>query len=99
MKVNVSSQNLIPCMKDRRKTDCAAQSMLGVSGEFLQGFGYALEEQVEYDLFIAKRNRIQFMRERKDIVKIGNGQQISPSSVQPTSLGQSPALWAMAVAA
>ena len=73
MEVNVSPQYLIPCMEDCCKPDCTTQSMLGVSGEFLQGFGYTSEQQVEYDLFVAERYRIQFMRERENIVKIGNG--------------------------
>ena len=53
MEMDVCPQDLVPCMENRSHANFTTQSMLGVPGEFLQSFGYALKQQVEDYFFIA----------------------------------------------
>ena len=87
---------LVPGMQYGRKAQSAANIM---PAEFKKRFRYSLKQHRVDRLLVTEGNRVQFMRQRKDIVEIWHGQKLGLTVFDPPCLCQSLALRTMTVAA
>jgi hypothetical protein len=96
--MGVMLELLIPGMKNAEETDLGAE-MPGISGDFLQRFGAASEQQTIDDLFVLQGQRRQFVRQCENDMGVARGQQFGAPCVQPAVAGIALAPGAMPVSA
>jgi hypothetical protein len=82
MDVWMVGERLPPGMQHGHDADVGAQP-LGVGGKLKQGFFDSSEHEIVEAFFIAQGERIEFMRDGKDRVKIADGQQLLKPVIDP----------------
>src|ERR1700722_825803 len=88
MDVEVSLELLVPGVQDHGDARLAAEM---VAAELEQGLGGGLEEQVQQDaliVLVTQDQGIELMRQREDVVEIGDGEQFRPACFEPLRLDQ-----------
>ena len=96
VQMKVIPQGLVPGVKDSQETDLSVQ--MG-SPEVGQRFRDRFKEDVEQDFLVGENERIQFVRERENEVKVTRGQKFGFLALQPLFGGVRSTLGAMAVTA
>jgi len=96
VQVKMIQEPLVPGMQYGRKAQSAANI---VPAELKKRFRYSLKQHRVDRLLVTEDNRVQFMRQRKDIVEIWHGQKLGLTVFDPPCLCQSLALRTMTVAA
>ncbi len=99
VQMHVILQLLIPGMQHRREARQAAQPVPGIGGQPQQGRRDAAEELAIKQPRIGRRQRIELVRQREDVVEVTHRQQLILASLEPLGGGQLLALGAVPIAA
>jgi len=97
MEMGMISQLLVPGVKDSDKTQLSFKVMTRVIGKILQGIGDGLIEQVIAGPLVMEEERVEFVRQGKNVVEIGSRQELGFSLLQPAGLCHHLTFWAMSI--
>src|SRR5450755_4771036 len=97
VEVRMSQQILSPGMQDRKEANLCPQ-VAWIPCDFLQGLRTGAEQEVIEDLLVLQRQWGELVRQSKDNVDIGDGQQFLLPSHDPLIASGALTLWAMAIA-
>ena len=75
-------QVLSPSVKDAEKTDLGSQ-MLWIASEFEHGFRAGTEQQIVDHLGVPLAKGVEFLREGKDHMEVGDAEQFLFACVEP----------------
>jgi hypothetical protein len=84
-------------MQDGKEADVCPQ-VTRIAGNFLQGLRAGAEQEIIEDLLVLQRQMGELVRQSKDNVDIGDGQQFILPSQDPLIASAALTLWAMAIA-
>ena len=91
-------QALIPAMEHAEEADLGTE-MPWIAGDFKQGLGAGVEEQVVDEPLVLQCERSQFARQSEDGMDVASGQQFPFARLEPASARVALAPWAMPVSA
>jgi len=80
--VRVKLQTLVPAVEHAEETDLRAK-VPGIAGDFEQGLGARVEEQVIDEPLVLECERGQLPRQSEDRVDIASGQQFPLTRLEP----------------
>ena len=94
--VRMKLQALIPAMQHAEETDLGSK-MPRISGDFKQGLGARMKEQVVDESLVLQSDRGQFPRQCEHGMDVACGQQFSFARMEPAPARVALASWAMPV--
>ncbi len=98
VQVDVKGEVLAPGVKDRDHARLGTE-VLRVASEGEQGLGRGPEQEIVDQVWMAKRDGIQQVRQGEDDVEVVDREKLLEASLEPSLLGQGLALGTVAVAA
>jgi hypothetical protein len=96
--VRMVDLRLAPGVQDSEEPEASAE-MLWVVGYLLKGVGTRAEQEVVDDLRVLERQRCQHLRQGENHVRVGHRKHVGLARFEPSRLGATLALRAVAVAA
>jgi hypothetical protein len=90
-------QFLIPGMEDAEEADIRSEP-LRIPGDFYQGGGAGAEQKVIHNPLVLQRQGREFVRQREDDMRVGSGQQIARTGLDPAVSGIGLTPWTVAIA-
>ena len=99
VQVDVASKHLVPSMEHRREAEFSTKPMPGVASELLEAIGDGMEKKIEDDLLVCQGDRIDLVRQSKDIMEVTHWQEFCFASFEPLCFRQRLTFRAMPVSA
>ena len=89
---------LIPGVQHAEETDISTE-VLGIAGDFKQGFGTGAEQQTVNDLLVLQGQWSEQVRQRENNMGVARGKEFLPTGGQPAFARVALAFWAVPVSA
>jgi hypothetical protein len=99
MDMKMIGKHLRPGMEDTDEPDLTLNFPFRITGKCLQCLAHSCKQVVQHDFWVTQYNRIQFMRNGEDHMKIITRQKIGLPVIEPFFLNHSLAFRAMSVSA